>query len=55
LLALLQDIPIILFPGHSDMVTEEGAQATGIREFLMKPFGKQELAGAIRRVLDDKS
>jgi len=55
LLALRRDIPIILFTGHSDTVTEEEAQATGIREFLMKPFGKQELAGVIRRVLDDKS
>ena len=55
LLALRRDIPIILFTGHSETVTPEEAQAAGIREFLVKPFGKQELAGAIRRVLDNKS
>jgi PAS domain S-box-containing protein len=53
-LTLRRDIPIILFTGHSETVTPEEAQAAGIREFLMKPFGKQELAGAIRRVLDMK-
>jgi two-component system, cell cycle sensor histidine kinase and response regulator CckA len=52
ILAIRQDIPIIIFTGHSDTITAEEAQAAGIREFLMKPFGKQELAGAIRRVLD---
>ena len=55
LLALRRDIPIILFTGNSETITAEEAQAAGIREFLMKPFGKQELAGAIRRVLDNKS
>jgi two-component system, cell cycle sensor histidine kinase and response regulator CckA len=55
LLAIRRDIPIILFTGHSDTVTPEEAQAAGVREFLLKPFGKQELAGAIRRVLDNKS
>jgi two-component system cell cycle sensor histidine kinase/response regulator CckA len=54
LLALRRDIPIILFTGHSETVTPEEAQTAGIREFLMKPFGKQELAGAMRRVLDIK-
>jgi CheY-like chemotaxis protein len=53
-LTLRRDIPIILFTGHSETVTPEEAQAAGIREFLVKPFGKQELAGAIRRVLDMK-
>ena len=55
LLALRRDIPIIIFTGNSETITAEEAQAAGIREFLMKPFGKQELAGAIRRVLDNKS
>jgi PAS domain S-box-containing protein len=53
-LAIRRDIPIILFTGHSETVTAEEAQAAGIKEFLMKPFGKQELAGAMRRVLDMK-
>ena len=55
LLALRPDIPIILFTGNTETVTPEKAQAAGIREFLMKPFGKQELAGAVRRVLNNKS
>lgn len=54
-LVLRRDIPIILFTGHTEAVTPEEAKAAGIREFLRKPFGKQELAGAIRRALDNKS
>jgi PAS domain S-box-containing protein len=54
-LAFRQDIPIILFTGHSEVATREEAQAIGVKEFLAKPFGKQELAGAIRRVLDNRS
>lgn len=45
-------IPIILSPGHSDTVSPGSAKDVGLREFLMKPLAKQELAEAVRRVLD---
>jgi PAS domain S-box-containing protein len=47
-----KDIPIILCTGHSETVSSEKAAQAGIKEFLMKPVGKQELARAIRKVLD---
>jgi CheY-like chemotaxis protein len=52
LLEVQSNIPIILCTGHSDSVSPEKAKAAGIKEFLMKPLGKQQLAEAIRRVLD---
>jgi PAS domain S-box-containing protein len=51
-LKIRPDIPIILCTGHSDSVSSEKAQEVGIKEFLMKPLGRQELAEVIRRVLD---
>ncbi len=52
LLVIREDIPIILCTGHSDAVSPKTAEAAGIREFLMKPLIRHELAEAIRRVLD---
>ena len=52
LLTIRDDIPIILCTGHSDSVTPEIAKKAGIREFLMKPLRRQELAEAIRRAFD---
>ena len=54
LLTVRGDIPIILCTGHSDSVSPEIAKKKGIRDFLMKPLSKQEIAEAIRRVLDSK-
>jgi len=51
MLALRPDIPIILCTGHSETVSLEKAKESGIREFLMKPVGRQELAAIIRKVL----
>ena len=55
LLTIRGDIPIILCTGHSDAVSPEIAKEKGIRAFLMKPLSKQEMAEAIRRVLDSKA
>ena len=52
LLTIREDMPIIVCTGHSDAVSPEMAKAAGIREFLMKPLIRHELAEAIRRVLD---
>jgi signal transduction histidine kinase len=54
LLKLRPDIPIILCTGHSETVSPDIAKEAGIMEYLMKPLAKQELAEAIRRVLDKK-
>jgi PAS domain S-box-containing protein len=52
LLEIRTNIPIILCTGHSDSVSPQKAREAGIRDFLMKPLGKQQLAEAIRRILD---
>jgi CheY-like chemotaxis protein len=52
LLKLRPDLPVILFTGYSESVSRETAQEVGIREFLMKPLSKRELAGAVRRALE---
>ncbi|OPY75070.1 MAG: Blue-light-activated protein [Syntrophorhabdus sp. PtaU1.Bin153] len=51
LLAIRNDVPIILCTGHSDSVSPEKARETGIKEFLMKPIERRQLAEAIRRAL----
>jgi len=51
LLALRPDLPIVLLTGYSESVNQESAKSAGIREFLMKPLSKQELAEAVRRAL----
>ncbi len=45
-------IPIILCTGYNQFMSIEKANALGIRDFIMKPSARQEIAGAIRRVLD---
>jgi len=54
LLKIRPDIPIILCTGHSDTVSPEIAKEVGIRKYLMKPLAKQELATAVRQVLDTR-
>ncbi|MBU4261950.1 MAG: response regulator [Proteobacteria bacterium] len=52
LLAIRPDIPIILCTGYSEWIDKEKAAALGIKEYLMKPVGKKDLALAVRKVLD---
>jgi FixJ family two-component response regulator len=52
LLKVRPDVPIILCTGHSETVSPDIAKEAGIREFLMKPVVRQELATAVRRALD---
>jgi len=46
-------IPVILCTGFNEAITEEKALAMGIDKFVMKPIIKNELAYAIRAVLDN--
>jgi CheY-like chemotaxis protein len=54
LLKLRPGMPIILCTGHSETISPERAKEIGISQFLMKPVVKQELAEAVRRVLERK-
>jgi two-component system, cell cycle sensor histidine kinase and response regulator CckA len=48
------DIPVILFTGFSERITEEEARDMGIRAFAMKPLNMRDIAETIRAVLDKK-
>ena len=47
------DIPVILFTGYSDIVSREKFVSLGIKDCLMKPLTRKDLAESIRRVLDE--
>jgi PAS domain S-box-containing protein len=49
-----KDLPIILLTGFSEIISEEKAKSMGIKEFLMKPTERREVAKVIRQVLDEK-
>ncbi len=48
------DLPIILCTGYSTIISEEQAKAMGIKEFVLKPLAKEDIAILIRKVLDSK-
>jgi FixJ family two-component response regulator len=48
------DIPVILCTGFNEIITPEMAKALGLRDFIMKPLVKRQIATAIRSVLDQK-
>ena len=47
-------IPVILCTGFSESITPEKAKALGLKDFIMKPIIKNQIAEAIRRNLDHK-
>ena len=53
LLEIRPDIPIILYTGFSEITDANKAKALGIREFLMKPIVRDQIARTIRKVLDE--
>lgn len=54
LLSIRPDIPVILCTGFSSQISEEKIKAMGIRRLLMKPLLFQQVADAVREVLDQK-
>ena len=53
LTAIRPGIPIIICTGFSERLNQEKAAAIGVKEFLMKPIVKSELAKTVRKVLDE--
>jgi DNA-binding NtrC family response regulator len=51
ILRLRPSIPVILFSGYADTMSDERVRELGIQGFLKKPFSTSELSGAIRRAL----
>lgn len=52
LTAIRADIPIVACTGFSERIDRETAAAMGIRDVLIKPVVRQDLARTVRRVLD---
>ena len=52
ILAIRPEMPIILCTGYSELINEEKAKAISIRDYLMKPVIKKELAEVVRKALD---
>jgi CheY-like chemotaxis protein len=55
LLKIRPDLPIILCTGFSEKFPREHAEAIGIREFVMKPIERRDLAEAIERAISGSS
>jgi DNA-binding NtrC family response regulator len=53
-LRIRPDLPVILCTGFSETVDANAAKASGICQFLMKPFSVREMAETIRRALEKK-
>jgi len=53
ILAIREDIPIILCTGYSSKVDQDKARDIGMKAFIMKPVEKRSLAYTVRRVLDE--
>jgi CheY-like chemotaxis protein len=53
LMGIRPDLAVILCTGFSELISKDGAEAAGIREFVMKPLVFHDLATVCRKVLDD--
>lgn len=47
-------IPVILCTGFSDLITKEKIKSLGVRQILIKPLVRHEIALTIRQALDEK-
>ena len=52
LLRIRADMPVILCTGFSEMMNENKARALGIRDYVLKPLIRRDIARALRRVFD---
>ncbi len=48
-------MPVVICTGFSDSVIQEQAREAGVREVILKPLQRRELALAVRRALDGAS
>ena len=52
LISIRPDLPVIICTGYSQTIDHERAKQIGIKAFVMKPILINELAAAVRKVLD---
>ncbi|MDM8536448.1 response regulator [Desulfobacterales bacterium HSG17] len=55
ILDIRPDIPIVICTGFNTQISKEKAKALGIKEYILKPIVRSELAHTIRKVLDGKN
>lgn len=53
-LIIRPDFPVVLYTGYADYMTAEEAKRIGVRAFAMKPLSRSDIAGILRRVLDNR-
>ena len=53
-LAARPDLPVLMLTGFSETMSPEAARAIGIRELLLKPVLRRDLAAAIEAALAEK-
>jgi YesN/AraC family two-component response regulator len=53
LIEIRTDIPVIIYTGFSERISQENAAAIGVKSFLMKPIAKAEMAKKVRKILDE--
>jgi CheY-like chemotaxis protein len=54
LMRIRPTLPVIICTGYSQTIDQERAKQIGIKAFVMKPVLINEIASAIRRVLDNE-
>ena len=52
MLTLRSDLPIILCTGYGALLTKKDVYKLGIRELVLKPLTKKEIANVVKKVLD---
>ncbi len=55
LIAIRQDIPVILCTGYNEHISEAEAKKIGIREFMLKPLNIRTITETVRKVLDARA
>jgi CheY-like chemotaxis protein/anti-sigma regulatory factor (Ser/Thr protein kinase) len=54
LMHIRPDLPVIICTGYSQTIDQERAKRIGIKAFVMKPILINEIAAAVRKVLDNE-
>ena len=53
IIGICPDMPVVLCTGYSELMNEAKARAIGVRQFVLKPVMRIEIANAVRRAIDE--
>jgi YesN/AraC family two-component response regulator len=54
MLKIRPDLPIVMWCGFSETLSEDTAIQMGIRKYIQKPVSPRDLLQSIRQILDEK-